>query len=82
MAEQLFVNSGTPRSPRVPLNSVSLSAPQNQIYLKKQKGGGVICFLSASIDRPLQEVFEYYAYNGYMTANQFAAMVIDSRLRD
>ncbi|KAL8431691.1 hypothetical protein ACSSS7_005102 [Eimeria intestinalis] len=74
MTRPLQVIEGEPRSPRVYVALAQPEGPTNQIYLKVQPDGGVLFYMASSLDRPLQEVFDYYAYNGYMTDAHFIKM--------
>lgn len=75
MTRPIVLNPGEPEAPRVVLAFVQPEAPANQIYLKTQPDGGVIFYMASSLDRPLQEVFDFYAYNGFMTEAYFIKMV-------
>ena len=75
MTRSITVNPGSPRSPRVFVAFAQPEAPANQIYLKTQPDGGVIFYMAASLDRPLQQIFDFYAYNGFMTEAYFVKMV-------
>lgn len=75
MSRTVLVNAGEPFSPRVAVAFVRPDAPANQIYLKTQPDGGIIFYMSSSLDRPLQEIFDYYAFNGYMSETYFIKMV-------
>ncbi|KAL8438741.1 hypothetical protein Efla_003412 [Eimeria flavescens] len=80
MTQPLPVNEGEPRSPRVFVAFAQPEGPANQIYLKTQQDGGVLFYLAASLDRPLQQVFDYYAYNGFLTESLFVKMCVETKL--
>ncbi|KAL8447183.1 hypothetical protein Emag_004449 [Eimeria magna] len=83
MTRPLQVIEGEPRSPRVFVALAQPEGPANQIYLKVQPDGGVLFYMASSLDRPLQEIFDFYAYNGYMTDAHFIKMLLHllSRLK-
>ncbi|OEH75196.1 hypothetical protein cyc_08285 [Cyclospora cayetanensis] len=80
MTRSIVLNPGEPRSPRVFVAFAQPDAPVNQVYLKVQPDGGLIIYMASSIDRSLQQVFDYYAYNGFMTACGFTKMCVDNKL--
>ncbi|KAL8443703.1 hypothetical protein Emed_006609 [Eimeria media] len=80
MTRPLQVIEGEPRSPRVFVALAQPEGPANQVYLKLQPDGGVLFYMASSLDRPLQEIFDFYAYNGYMTDTYFIKMCVDNKL--
>ncbi|KAL8272835.1 hypothetical protein Esti_003222 [Eimeria stiedai] len=80
MTRPLQVVEGEPRSPRVFLALAQPEGPANQVYLKVQPDGGVLFYMASSLDRPLQQVFDYYAYNGYLTEAHFIKMCVNNKL--
>lgn len=66
-------------SPRDPLEGRE-NAPLNRVYMRRQKDGSVLLYVSAHLDQLLLRAFRNFSFNGYMTDQKWIQLCIDAEL--
>ncbi|PFH31852.1 hypothetical protein BESB_023440 [Besnoitia besnoiti] len=66
-------------SPRNPLKGTEES-PLNQVYVRKQKDGSMLIYVSAHLDQLLLRAFKNFSFNGYMTEERWLHMCVEAHL--